>query len=592
MLWATRIALFLCAVAALPLSAVHAQATAARVAVDASPAGRRQVIDGFGTALNERASEPWVQRLFLDELQGSIARWDVTPRFLAPYSDSFYTSPWFGSAIALPGPDGNNVRTYSSPSDYGREFGGLRAPIAVMGPDIEANIAKFDFRDPRPASAGAFAQVALARKTELGDFKVIGSIFSPAPWLKVASGHFYEGGTGVFPTEHTPWPFIWAGNFGGGYLDVSGVPLEVFHDGTGPTSALTQFARTTAAYLRGFQRTFGVSLYAISVQNEPNFEDFFDTCSYPLAARYGAALKVLRAELNKYPDLASIRLIGPEDLLIDTPYALWQFGGGETTTHKGLRYLHELRATDPAALAALDFVALHATVSEQTWRWWAEGWTSSPGGGLPAQLDGFTAYGRKSWMTETSGGESVWPAPESGNPEQGALQMALGIHRALTVGRQSAWLHWQLVDADNPAGPMTLTDATLGARAPKLVAAKHFFRMIRPNAQRVEASVEGASGLHVSAYVHDRERTVTVVLINTAAAAQTADVALAGLNEVTTWTSYTSSASQSFAGGRPEGSASGARVTVPAYGIVTLQGKTRRVRPPPRDWWAMVAPPP
>jgi len=94
----------------------------------------------------------------------------------------------------------------------------------------------------------------------LGDFKLFGSHWSPAPWLKVSSGNKYSGSGFGMPANGTPWPFIWLGNFAGGRLDVSGAPLADFDDsalgGAGPTSALTQFARCAAAYVRGFQRAY------------------------------------------------------------------------------------------------------------------------------------------------------------------------------------------------------------------------------------------------------------------------------------------------------------------------------------------------
>lgn len=567
-----------CALAAVPhVKIAGAQAPSATVSIDASDAGRRQWIDGFGTALNDDyGNQEWFRTLYLDDLKGSIVRMDLTPRFGSPYSDSVYYSPWFGSQVPFPGPDRNNARTYSGPTTYSREYGGFHPPIAVMGPDIEANIAKFDFTGGKPATAGAFVNAAQTRLAQLGDFKLMGSIFSPAPWLKIASGNTFSG-TGVFPTPNTPFPFIWNGNFAGGFLDVSNLPLEVFNDGTGPTSALTQFARSTAAYLRGFQRAYNVSLYAVSLQNELNFEQFFDSCSYRLASQFGAALKVLRAELDRYPDLAGIRLIGPEDLLIDTPYALWQFGGGEGTIHKNLRYLHELREHDQEALAALDFFAVHARVNDQTWTWWANGWDATPTGTLPMQLAGFRSYGRKSWMTETSGDVSSWPTVADGNPDQGALSMAMNIHRALTTGQQSAWLHWQF--AEGKADEYTLTDQAQGANAPKYVAAKHYFRSIRPDAQRVEALVAGNPDVLASAYVHDTNETVTIVLINKGVAASSARVSLAGLEgAVASWATYTSSSGALWQEASAPSDGEEAEVVVPAFGMVTLHGKLEKRR--------------
>jgi hypothetical protein len=85
--------------------------------------------------------------------------------------------------------------------------------------------------------------------------------------------------------SNIPFPFIWLGGFSGGVLDTSGAARPEFDDsslgGPGPTSALTQFARCTAAYLRGFQNTYGVPLHAISIQNELDFDEWYGSCYYP-----------------------------------------------------------------------------------------------------------------------------------------------------------------------------------------------------------------------------------------------------------------------------------------------------------------------
>jgi hypothetical protein len=247
-----------------------------------------------------------------------------------------------------------------------------------MGPDIDTNIGFFTF----PATPGAVAQAAVMRRLQLGDFKLFGSLWSCAPWVKITSGNTISGQSGILPVNGTPWPFIWGGNFAGGKLDVSGTPLAAFDDsalgGSGPTSALTQFARATAAYVRGFQNTFHVQFYSLCIQNELNFEEFYNSCTYPLSSQYITALKVVRAEFDRYPDLAPIRLMGPEDLLGGDPYGMWQYGGGSAPIHKNLQYLQNI-AADPAAASALSFFCIHGyandgvTASGATptqWNWW------------------------------------------------------------------------------------------------------------------------------------------------------------------------------------------------------------------------------
>ncbi|HEY1694007.1 MAG TPA: MYXO-CTERM sorting domain-containing protein [Polyangiaceae bacterium] len=590
-----------------------AVASAQTVTVDGSK--RFQTIDGFGTCLSgTEGKQTWWQQLYYEDLAASMVRVDITPTFAAPYNAQSYCSPWFGQAAPLSldnggnGPDGTRTRQYTGPADYSTSFGGCSAPIAVMGTDIDKNAALFDFTTAQ-AVPGLVAQLGTSKASELGGFELYASMWSPAPWVKITSGNTYGGGASPLPTAGVAWPFIWGGNFAGGKLDVSGTPLSQFDDGTGPTSALTQFTRGLAAFLHGFQKTFNVSFHAISIQNELNFEEFYNSATYPAAADYVTALKAARAELDQYPDLKTIAIIGPEDLMGGDPYGMWQYGSGSTTVAKNLQYLSAI-AADPTATSAIGGFNIHgygsdgtssAGANSQLWDWWANGWTTSPAGGIPANVKGFAATGKRSWMTETSGEKPEWLASSTsgGFPDSGAFSIAVKIHQALTTGQESAWLYWQLTDgsASSDSDVQTLTDATQLANDPKYVAAKHFFKYVRPGAQRVSAAVSGAGAagdggsgggadggagsLLASAFVRDASGALTVVLVNEASA--DAHVALAltaapqGLSSLAAYTSANGSywqTSQVAVGG---GSAD---VTVPGYGVVTLTGTGAPVATP------------
>lgn len=573
------------------LSFSHFAAAQPTLTVDIQ--ARQQVIDGFGAFQGgSLTEESWWKNLYFNDLGASIYRVDLTPRLKAPYSDLSYYSPWFmGSAtnsvfnIEDPdnpnGPENNRVRTYQGPSTYSRSFGGQNAPIAVMGPDIEQNILYFDF----PAD-GAIPE-GISQKSQLGDFKLIGSFWSPVPWVKVLSGNTYTQNWWPGPVSGTPWPFIWGGNFAGGRLDVSGNPVSVFNDlalgGTGPTSSLTQFARSCAAYVLGYQRHFNTRFYAISIQNELNFEQFYNSATYPLASQYILALKAIRTEFDKYPELADVRIMGPEDLLGTDAYGMWQYGSGNTAIHKNLQYLQQI-GNDPDALAAIDFFCIHgyapdgvssAGANPQLWDWWANGWNASPAAGIPGSVQGFRSFNKKSWMTETSGENRLWLSPAGSFPNNGAWSLALKIHQALTTGQQSAWVHWSFVDVDN-TGAVTdfgLTSQTAGANSPKFVAAKHFFKYIRPNSVRVNATPAGTTNLQASAYVHDTTGVLTLVLINTSNQTMNVQVqvpgALPGSHAFTAFTSKNNSYWVSSSLTLQNGTAT---VTVPGYGVTTLTG--------------------
>jgi uncharacterized protein (TIGR03382 family) len=572
------------------LSLASGLASAQSVAIDSTT--RYQTIDGFGTCLSgTEAQQTWWQQLYFDDLQASMVRMDLTPAFTSTYSAESYCSPWFGQPAPLNldtatsgdnGPDGTRTRRYTSAADYSNSFGGCSAPIAVMGPDIDTNVTLFDFT--AQAVPGLVAQMGLANAPQLGGFKLYGSLWSPAPWVKMTSGNTITAEAWPGPTA-VPWPFIWGGNFAGGILDVSGTALSQLNDGTADTSALTQFARGLAAFLRGFQNTYSVQFYAISIQNELDFEEFYDSAKYPLAAQYITALEAARTELDQYPDLANIKIIGPEDVIGDDAYALWQYGSGATENDKNLQFVQAVEA-DSTAKTALAGFAIHGYSSDgvasaganpQGWDWWANGWTASPASGIPANVAGVSSFGLPSWMTETSGEDVEWLASSTGDggfPDQGSFSIAIELYDALTTGQESAWLYWQLTDGDpaNDSDVQNLTDATELANAPKYNAAKHYFRYIRPGAQRVEATVSGGGSVLASAFVLDSAQSLTVVLVNEASTAATVAVTLPATPAVTSFEAHTSSNGSYWQPSMVGVTGGVASVPVPGYGVVTLYG--------------------
>lgn len=563
---------------------LHERLEAQTITIDTSPAGQGQVIDGFGTCLSgsEASQTTWWTNLYYGDLQASMLRVDLTPVFRSPYSDNNYNSPSYGNA----GPGGNYVRTYTNATTYTNVFNGNQAAIAVMGPNIDSNIAYFNFTagGSGPEVAGATARAGKSFINSLGDFKLFASHWSPMPWVKLADGNKYNAGGANLPANGAPFPFIWLGNYSGGTLDTSGTPRPEFDDsalgGTGPTSALTQFARCTAAYLRGFQNTYGVQFYAISIQNELDFDEFYNSCFYPLASGYVAALKAVRAELNKYPDLAGIKIMGPEDVLGGDAYGMWQYGSGSTTSDKNLQFLQAVGA-DPTAAAAEEFFCIHGYDSDGVsasaatptqWDWWANGWGTSPGAGIPPNVNGFTSYGKKSWMTETSGENPAWLNPTNGFPSAGAWSLALRIQQALNSGRESAWAYWQMSDG-NPVSVNSLTDASTLQNSPKYAAAKHFFRYIRPNSICVKAAVAGSATVSASAFLHTINGTMTVVLINsTNTPVQAVVNSPAQPAGIASWQTFTSSNGSYWQPSTNTITNGQATVNIPGYGVVTLYG--------------------
>jgi O-glycosyl hydrolase len=540
-----------------------------------------QIIDGFGSHQgSEFTNQQWWLDLFYKDMEASIYRVDLTPRLRSPYSDLSYLSPWFmgsqtNSIFNLEdpdnpnGPENNRVRTYTSPQDYMRSFGGQNAQIAVMGPKIEDNIQFFRYTQDKAITMGQ------SLKSELGDFKLIGSLWSPVPWVKVSSGDTYTQNWWPGPVNGVKWPFIWGGNFAGGKLDVTNAPLDVFNDGVENTSSITQFVRSTAAYISGYQKFHGVRFYAISIQNELNFEQFYNSATYPLSSQYITAIKAIKEEFSRHEDLKNIKLMGPEDLLGGDPYGMWQYGGGSSTIHKNLQYLSNI-GQDAKALEAVDFFCIHgyandgvtsAGANPKQWDWWSNGWGTSPAAGIPANVKGFKDYGKKSWMTETSGEKVEWLSPANGFPSDGAFSLAIRIHQALTAGNESAWIYWTF--ASEEGSEFDLTTPVLGNSAPKFVAAKHFFKYIRPDARRVECRSSNQDILS-SGYVDKSGESVTMVLVNTTNTTQ--DISI-NSPLFTKYDMYISDNAMKFDNESLSTNQGKLALEMPAYSVATLKSK-------------------
>jgi hypothetical protein len=268
---------------------------------------------------------------------------------------------------------------------------------------------------------------------------------------------------------------------------------------------------------------------------------------------------------------------------------MWQYGGGATAVHKNLQYLQNI-AADPAAASALSFFCIHGYDSDGTtatgssataWDWWLNGWKTSPGAGVPAPVKGTSAYGKKSWMTETSGEAPGWLAPTGAFPNQGAWSIALKLHQALTAGQQSAWAYWQLTDGKTVAAS-TLTDSTQRTKAAKYIAAKHFFRFIRPNSLRVNVSVTNAPGLNASAFLAPSNTALTVVLVNAGTNSLNIKIPAPSLPVgLKSFQSFTSDANALWVSNSVPIVGGTATLNVPGYGVCTLFGRPASVGTPP-----------
>jgi O-glycosyl hydrolase len=481
---------------------------AVNVVIDANQ--RFQEIDGFGSALAWWTNSPYDQAAWRDmyfrDLGSSILRVDINIK-------------------SLSGPDNN-----------------LATPVNLVD-DLQTNISQFNFAAQGVANFGGVAQASLTKK--LDSFKLIGSLWTPPHWMKGEELNPVTGQlTGVQPVLST------SDSSGGSLIDTP--------------ENLQQFGRYVAAYVKGFEQTYGVPFYAISIQNELAFHEPYNSCVYT-PGLYVKALKAVSDAFDHYGITTKIQ--GPEDV-----------GVGSTSNlgilQRDFSYINAVRA-DPVAMADLDLYSIHGYATETSTpnrspEMWRQYWSGRPAASYPApNWAGISFDAKKSWMTETSGESQSWT---------GAFRIGTNAQDALTQGNVSAWLYWQTVDG-SPANTGTLTAGT-DTSSQKYNAAKHFFRYIRPGAWRVSATPSDPNGIYVSAFVQDSQKTLTVVLVNESTSQQTVNLSTIAAPLASFDIARRSSSTETWLDLGPISFTHGtAAVTLGAQSIVTLQGAIDNVKP-------------
>lgn len=468
-----------------------------------------QQIDGFGTATYGAASALYAtaafQNLYYQDLGASMIRTGLP-------------------AGALEGPG----HTLASP--------------VTLGSNLAADIKLFNFTGAL-GGVGTLIKASLTKKRD--SVKVIASLWSPPNWMK---GEEVDPNTGQ-PNGVYPAITDYGNDTSGGSL-------------IDTPANLTQFGRYVAAYVKGFQQTYGVPIYALSIQNELAFHETYDSCVYSPKI-YVDALKAVHNAFVQYGITTKIE--GPEDVGVGSttnPWSLW----------RQFQYINAVRA-DPVAMKDLNIYSIHGYADDgitagRSPVMWGQYWNGRPQAQNPTPVGawwtGIAHDGKPSWMTETSGEPQTFA---------GAMLVAENAQDALVQGNASAWLYWQTADG-GAASQYTLTSGTSEATA-KFAAAQQFFRYIRPGSVRIAATPSNPNGVYVSAFAQSAQHTLTSVLINTSATNQTVVISLKGVSVSSFRVDRRTDATHTFANLGPISLQNGkATVSLPAQSILTLQGST------------------
>ena len=299
--------------------------------------------------------------------------------------------------------------------------------------------------------------------------------------------------------------------------------------------------------IQGIQlyKDIGVDIYAISLQNEPLFSQFFNSCTYTVDW-YNELL------VNVVPDIkasfSGVKIFGSENMLhMEGKEENWPW------------FYHEAIKSDPAASNNIDILAVHG---------YHDGVVASSGSELAKMWTNHTEQftvpmNKKVWMTETSGYTDQW-LETGGTP--GALNLAMDIYSGLEYGNINAWVWWQGSELDG-IGEYNLMKGATGGK--KYYVSKQFYRYIRPGAIRIKTSSDDGS-IFAIAFMHETNGTMTIIVINSSADDKYLTFGGEGLPSSFSLYQTTSGTDNCTQTGTANPGA-GNKFIVPALSIITLQ---------------------
>ena len=294
------------------------------------------------------------------------------------------------------------------------------------------------------------------------------------------------------------------------------------------------YASQLANHVASMKNTYGVNLYAISIQNEPDAAvTSYEACQWTGAQIHSFVTNLYAALVAK--GVGATKIVLPESQNWTDPRNL----AGPTMN-------------DPNSAAKVGIIANHNyvannAVGDQT---------------VPAAI---ASYGKALWETEVallSGSDSSMA---------NGIYCAQRIHLYLTAAQANAYHYWWLI-AGGGSGNEGLLDSN-AAITKRLFVFGQFSRFVRPDYYRIGANSSGS--VLVSAYKDSISPAFAIVAINPTGVATEETFNLANFSSVSEVMPWITSASLSLAS-QPAvtvNSNSAFVYTLPAMSVVTFVGK-------------------
>jgi O-glycosyl hydrolase len=306
--------------------------------------------------------------------------------------------------------------------------------------------------------------------------------------------------------------------------------------GSGANATNLAYARQLANYVVNMSNTYGISLCAISVQNEPdvNHPDpgGYETCLWTSQQIHDFTTNLYNALVAS--NVASTLILLPESAHWDDPHGL-----GTATTN------------DPVVLADVGILAYHNYVTNN-----AVGDTN-----MPVVVN---SYGKALWETEVS------LLSGSDSSISNGLYYGQRIHLFMTVAQANAWHYWWLISG-NGVGNQGLMDNN-AATTKRLFAVGQYSRFVRPGYYRIDAT-NTATAL-ISAYKDPVAGNFAIVAINSGSNTINQTFTLTNVTAATSVTPWITSASLNLASQTAVAVTNSTfTYTLPAQSIVTFVGQ-------------------
>lgn len=327
------------------------------------------------------------------------------------------------------------------------------------------------------------------------------------PTAKFASQH----GVKVFASPWEPPSNLAESDSNGGKLHL-------------PKSNYTAYAQHLNNF-GNYMKNQGVDLYAISVQNEPDFASEWTRWSTDETTDF----------LANYADkITSTRVMSPESFQYAPETASWVKDGGKKYYTKILN--------NQKAFANCDLFGTHFYGTQRAWM------------DFPA----LESCGKPIWMTEvyvpnSSSDADTWPE---------ALDVAENIHNGMTVGNMSAYVWWYI---RRSYGPMK-ENGNISKRGYMMA---QYSKFVRPGDVRIDATEQPTQNVFVSAYKNDADQ-VTIVAVNKTTSEYNQSFSMGSGESISGVTRYRSSGSENLAKSEISFNGTGFAAQLPAQSVSTF----------------------